>query len=367
MSTSTRDHSLDAGRGILMGLGVLLHTANIYAPGGGWIIADTRTHAFFGYLSEIIHIFRMPVFFWISGYFCCMGFMKLGSKALLQVRMPRLLVPLLSALLTLNVLQSVLVGWHQGLSTSQVLQQGLKLHHLWFLVYLLIFFALAGLVLPHCRNGLNRLTSARAPGWLTLAVVLAAVSFLLEAAVRLTGVAYQSLWGLASLFGLTRYLAFFAVGVLMYAWRDARQNLAAAPVWLIGPVLAVDVGLTQFAPNLKGWQGELVQWAHWLGAWICVGLALGLFERLFKSDTPFTRLVSESAYTVYLFHHLLVVAVGMALLSFALPLGVKFVLVCTIAWTVGLVVHLQVIRRVPVLQWLFNGRGSVPKRPEPTA
>lgn len=364
MSTPSRDHSLDAARGILMGMGVLLHASNIYAPASGWIVGDANTHPFFAYLGQSLHVFRMPVFFWISGYFCCMGFMKLGPRALLEVRMPRLLLPLLTTLLTLNVLQDLLVGWSQGLSTQQVLQAGLHLHHLWFLVYLLIFFALAALVLPLCRKGLDRLKTTGPRGWLSIVLVLTILSYTLEMAVRLTGFAYHSLLGLASPFGLTSYLPYFAAGAAMYAWRSGKAAFVAAPPWLIVPVLAVVVGLAQLAPSLKGWQAEVLQLAHWMGAWISVGLVLSLFERLFKSETAFTRLVSDSAYTVYLFHHLVVVAVGMALLPVAAPIGLKFLIVCVIAWTMGLGLHLLLIRRVAALQWLFNGKGPESRTPK---
>lgn len=362
MSVSSRDHSLDAARGILMGLGVLLHASNIYAPAGGWIVEDPETHPFFAYLGQTLHVFRMPVFFWISGYFCCMGFFKLGSQALLRVRMPRLLLPLLTTLFTLNVLQDLWVGWSKGTSAMEALQAGLHLHHLWFLVYLLIFFALAGLVLPVARTKLVELKETRAPGWVTIVVALTVASYTLEMAVRLTGFAYQSLWGLATPFGLTSYLPFFATGALMYAWRPGKAVFVSAAPWLIIPALAATIGLAEFTLSAKGWQAEVLRLAHWLGAWTSVGLVLGLFERLFRTDTAFTRLVSDSAYTVYLFHHVVVVVIGMSLLAAPIPISLKFVLVCCAAWGLGLGVHLLVIRRVPLLQWLFNGKSSKPQQ-----
>jgi len=82
-----------------MSLGVLLHTANIYQPG---ILArlDVEEHWLFGALSNAIHVFRMPAFFWVAGYFCAMTLARSGPSGLLESRLPRLIVPLLTTLLT---------------------------------------------------------------------------------------------------------------------------------------------------------------------------------------------------------------------------------------------------------------------------
>lgn len=152
------------------------------------------------------------------------------------------------------------------------------------------------------------------------------------------------------------YLPYFIAGVVMFAWRPSRSAFVARPLWLMVPALLLTVGLAQIEAGPKGWQAEAMQVAHWLGSWISVGVVLGLFDRLFKTSRAYTRLISESAYTVYLVHHLLVVALGTALLSVALPIGLKFLIVCVAAWTIGLGFHVLLIRRVPVLRWLFNGR-----------
>lgn len=82
-----RNASLDAARGILMMLGVVLHTANIYSTQGGWLVWDTERNGFFDVLTELIHVFRMPAFFWISGYFCALTFQRSGSQGLLRKRL----------------------------------------------------------------------------------------------------------------------------------------------------------------------------------------------------------------------------------------------------------------------------------------
>ena len=87
---------LDAARGVLLVLGVILHAANIYTIGGGWLVSDEKGNIFFDLLVGAIHEFRMPTFFWISGYFCALTWERSGGVKTLRRRVPRLAVPLIT-------------------------------------------------------------------------------------------------------------------------------------------------------------------------------------------------------------------------------------------------------------------------------
>ena len=99
--TSERRHDLDALRAFAMLLGIALHGAIPYAPGFPWTIQDSRTSEVFLLLFMIIHGFRMPLFFLISGYFTMMMWRQRGLGALLRQRALRILVPCLLGLVTI--------------------------------------------------------------------------------------------------------------------------------------------------------------------------------------------------------------------------------------------------------------------------
>lgn len=339
-----------------MALGVLLHTANIYSPGSSWLVSDPQSHPFFGWLSSFIHVFRMPAFFWISGYFCAMTFVRQGSRALVQTRMPRLLIPLLSTALLLNVAQDLLTGWSRGESIQQVLARGLHLHHLWFLVDLLVFTALAIALMPLLRRAAKRWSGRPAPPWQLLLLLCALADYAIEAAARLTGVAYVRLLGLTSLYELARYFPYFAGGLFMYLLPAVRDRFAATPAWLFVPAVLGVIGLQQLSDAPSRWLVESIHVGILLASWLGVGALLGLFGRWFPTRSAFTQLVSESAYTVYLFHHVLVVAFGLALVSVAIGPWSKFLLVCAAAGGLSLALHLVLVRRVRVVRYLFNGK-----------
>ena len=55
-------------------LGVLFHTSIVYAPNIGYAIKSGDLHYFFSILVHLIHLFRMPLFFFLSGFFFLIWF-----------------------------------------------------------------------------------------------------------------------------------------------------------------------------------------------------------------------------------------------------------------------------------------------------
>ena len=98
---SERRHDLDAVRAFAMLLGIALHAAIPYAPGFPWTVQDTQTSEVFTLLFMIIHGFRMPLFFLISGYFTMMMWRQRGLGALVRQRALRILLPCLLGLVTI--------------------------------------------------------------------------------------------------------------------------------------------------------------------------------------------------------------------------------------------------------------------------
>ena len=352
----TRSHALDAARGVLMILGILLHTANIYSLDTHWLVTDLDNHPFFGMLASIIHAFRMPAFFWISGYFCALTFKRGGSQSLLAKRLPRLAIPLLVTWLTLNIAQEIIlaIANHQDIVTAVL--DGVPLYHLWFLLDLLIYISLAALVLPWFKKlhlPLHKLNNLPLP-WLF--AVLALATLLAIAAVRATGVAYVTPYGLTSLYRLASDLPYFAAGILMYVLPDLRKRFLSTPILLF--LVAVPVAL-YVKPFEKGYSLVIVESALLLDilmTWISIGALLNAFHAVFTKESPVTRFLSEASYSVFLFHHVLVVSLGFAFIDVGISPWVKFFLICliTLAATSGL--HILLIRRVPLLSYAFNGK-----------
>lgn len=97
---SERRHDLDALRAFAMLLGIVLH-AGLSFTELPWIVQDVRQSSVCGLLFSLIHGFRMPLFFMVSGFFTAMLWQKRGPRTLLWHRTKRILFPCLLGLATI--------------------------------------------------------------------------------------------------------------------------------------------------------------------------------------------------------------------------------------------------------------------------
>ncbi len=102
-ATIPRRHDLDALRAVAMLLGIALHGALAYMPlpAGAWPVQDARSSGAFGIFMALVHGFRMPLFFLVSGFFTAMLWRKRGLKSLLFNRFQRIFIPLFIGMFTI--------------------------------------------------------------------------------------------------------------------------------------------------------------------------------------------------------------------------------------------------------------------------
>ncbi|MEP5613464.1 MAG: acyltransferase family protein, partial [Cyclobacteriaceae bacterium] len=142
-----RIHSLDSLRAIMMLLGVVLHSSETYNVGSSsiWPIDPNDTHVLQNFISAIIHVFRMPVFFLVAGFFGAMLFYERSPMAMIKNRISRIVLPFAAFLLVLHpVIISALDFTLRsfgitltGISTTLTLLPEVT-YHLWFLYYLIL-------------------------------------------------------------------------------------------------------------------------------------------------------------------------------------------------------------------------------------
>lgn len=352
-SPIARDYALDAARGTLMVLGVFLHASNIYAVDARWLVTDPNQSWVFDWIGEFIHAFRMPAFFWISGYFCALTLQRYGTAQFLGKRIPRLLVPLLVTWATLNVLQQWLVAPDTSPSWP------VPLYHLWFLVDLFVYFVIASAgaraIAAWCAPRLQACSTPLGP-WLDIGL-LAVGTTALTLAIRGTGFAFEEPWNLTSLYRLSTGFPFFFGGMMMFGAPALRERLLKLhPLWLLPGAmltvyvrsLAADAGSTLLAEALRA-----VAWGF---TWVCVAACLAFFVRLFSHPNQTSRFLSDASYTIYLFHHVLVFSLGVALLALPAPAALKYVVVVTVAFVVSAAIHIFVVQPNRPLRYAFNGK-----------
>ena len=107
-----RRHDLDALRGFAMLLGIVLHVTLAFFP-SFWPVTDGRASLAgpFDEILWVIHGFRMPVFFLLSGYFTAMLWRRRGVARLISHRARRIGLPLLIGVFTIVPLMDATTQW----------------------------------------------------------------------------------------------------------------------------------------------------------------------------------------------------------------------------------------------------------------
>ena len=105
-----RRHDLDALRAGAMLLGIALHAALAYAP-IPWLVMNKETSPAMGAFIGVIHGFRLPLFFLMSGFFSAMLLSRRGIAGFLTHRWKRIGLPLLLGMVTvIPAMWGVIVG-----------------------------------------------------------------------------------------------------------------------------------------------------------------------------------------------------------------------------------------------------------------
>jgi len=362
MNDSRRYYSLDALRGSMMMLGVVLHGAQWYIsepPGGIPVPTDPSTAYIFDVIVHFIHSFRMPLFFVLAGFFTSLLVEKRGVRGTFANRGSRILSPLLVSCITILPLtmlamvafmSSAKFGTFQVIPTleqidilkAEIAAAGMpidqpSLGHLWFLYYLLYFY----LLIPFCMGLVWLLKKMDTTAAKVIASPLLFVFLGLYTTATLWafrgGVLFEGfLFIKPHLPALLYYGSFFVFGYIFHNYRQILATFNKTLMWFIGISLIL-LPLAIMATRNEFAMLDVSQEVHGLAVvlnafltWSLVYLFMGVFLRFLDYESPWILYVSNSSYWAYLIHMPVVTTIAWLLLPFNLPALVKFPIVITI-------------------------------------
>ena len=156
----SRIHFMDNLRAAAMFFGLIFHAAIFYNT---WPFPESRLHPedsnILHILIEIIHVFRMDLFFLVAGFFACLFMRKKGLKQLVKNRMLRILIPFVACFFVLQPWWSAIqiqmatanaegfwtVYFRHFLDPLTIVRYesptGQWFQHLWFLQLLIVFIS----------------------------------------------------------------------------------------------------------------------------------------------------------------------------------------------------------------------------------
>ncbi|MFN7224032.1 MAG: acyltransferase family protein [Paracoccaceae bacterium] len=365
-SAAPRLYHLDALRSFAILYGLLVHTATLGVSGPLRLISDIS-----GY-------FRMGTFFLVSGFFAAMVLRRYGPALFLKKRALALLVPLACGLILLNPVTNWLIWcWHNPpmpfldylqLAAAGSLPAGkgpMVWHlHLWFLISLAFYVACAPVAVALGRRlpswPADRL--AALPGWACVMVVAATIAvtslalrigyeIALEPALLVMG-ADRYTWLVRN---TLYYWPMFLTGMLAFGHRSFADRFQTISWPALGLGLVAVLLVRRFVPE-GGLVWEVLQLlSRAFLTTVMIAALMSLFRRWF--DRPgFLSRTADYVYSIYIIHFLAIYLIAHTLRPLGLGPDSQFFVVALLTFATTFALHRFIIKPVPVLSLMFNGK-----------
>ncbi len=349
-----REPAFDALRVYLLILGFIFHSALSYTNtplDELWPYKDKSQAILFDGISAFIHCFRMPAFFFISGYFVEKMFRSQDSFIVLKKRMFRLGIPFIIAMLICFPIINIGFSLCNDVDNVFLLDSiypkydslGSRIHtsYIWFLYYLLIF-SIIHLVIPKETKNHRKYNNGTSLLIFILTIVLLLIlAMLFDNQNDLHG-HYSFKPKFTSLLG---FFTYYFSG-LIFARKSNYLKIISDKSVLITflAVIALPIYFYVYTENQNLVIDEpldslKIKVIYSLTSVILTFSTLGLFVRYCKKSSSWIKFLADSSFFLYLIH-LPIILLAVAFLSNDnLSAGVKFIIVLSTSISISLILN----------------------------
>ena len=362
---TNRLHSLDFLRAFALLMGVLLHVLMLFLePFDG---SEPRLGASIIFIW--IHTWRMPLFMLLAGFFTALSLSKRDTGNYALNRLIRLGVPLL---LLWSVIPAIDEGTSELFKIPELISYifydipfTLRLDHLWFLYYLLLFYGVLLLI----KTTAPLIFSLVIDFELSLSRVLCLwmpILILLSPLNKPIGGIFGEIpitFGEINLGSMLFMASFFIIGMQAHKSSQFLENLQRTRFWLPSLIVSslIPIGLLAWG----GVKDEPFAFSGSLELWIVNSLSgsaallmvlsiMGLAMHKISSSGQMLRWLVRLSYPIYVFHLMFVISVSGTLMFF----GINDWIVVLLGFASGIlfpvIIYYAIISWTP-LDWVFNG------------
>ena len=360
-----RFHSLDFLRALALLMGVLIHVLMLFLePADG---SEPRLGASIIFIW--IHTWRMPLFMLLAGFFTAFSLAKrdVGDYAL--NRLIRLGAPIL---LLWSVIPAIDEAATELFKIPELISWllydvpfTLRLDHLWFLYYLLLFYGVL-LLLKSISPKIFSFISDYKLSLTRVLILWLPILILLSPLNKPTGGILGDIpttFGEVNIGSMLFMASFFIIGIQIHKNSQFLETLKRFRFWL--PSLIVS-SLIPIA--LLGWGGfkdEPFAFSGPLEMWIVNGLAgsatlllvlsiMGFAMHQISSSGQMLRWLVKLSYPIYVFHLMFVISVSGTLMFFSVNDWIVVLLGFLSGILFPVIIYYAFISWTP-LDWIFNG------------
>lgn len=372
-----RHYDLDWLRVIAIVILLFFHTGMMFVS-WGWHIKNSETSKTFETIMLWLHQWRMPLLLFISGAGTHIALGFRSSSEYIKERHKKLLIPLIFGMFVIvppQIYYEKIASFSSYLNFYPTVFQfvpypkgSFSWHHLWFILYLLIYSVGALPVFlwlrkPTAQKFLQRLLSISSKkGGMLLWVIPIVISqvllrpiFIEETHALINDWAYFTFYFLFFLFG---YLAFSNNDLWVILKEQRTINLVVSSITL------VVFYLIYFIPYKLPVNFDF-PWAiaKILVAWFWVITFIGYGQQYLKFNNKLLEYASEAIYPFYILHQTVIIAVGYYIIQWHTNLLVKYFVVLTLTFLICLVAYEYIIKRLAITRLLF-GMKALSKEPK---
>ncbi len=362
-----RINGFDALRAAAMWLGVLLHSLIVYkaTPEANWP-SDNSRYVLLDWLYEFIHIFRMPLFYLVSGFFAHLVITKYGILFFAKQRFKRIFIPFIIGLIVIVPVSLLPFHFHRfyfieqnsindafAFSIRQMFRWN-GMAHLWFLYYLIFFYVLSYLIaeLSNKAKKWKFQVVGKTEAGFRIVLTLSFILFfsLLYFSNYITPPVYTGIK--PNLPYILYYGFFYFSGWIIYVFFQAHGMLLRSGVFLMVAGIAISITRFLFLENQSYFLNTLLAAIE---TFFLVYGILGVFLKLFNNESRFWRYLSDSSYWVYLIHVSIVGSAQVLLLSANLHGVFKLLIVLLITIFITLITYRYFVRYT-IIGEVLNGK-----------
>ncbi len=381
MSQNIRLHYLDNLRALAMLLGIVFHCALAYSPlmQNVWLTSDSQNSVIIDVFAYCLHLFRMPLFFVVSGYFALMLIDKRTVSGFIKNRAKRILLPFIIFLPLLSIAMMLIISWAiNSISTTipmlnylveevsgSMQEMPINTMHLWFLLNLFFMCLMAA--------GLHKLKLFDARWFkafsspltilLLLPLLMTPALMYVSAPHPAPSKVYPEVWS----FGF--YGIYFLLGGALYKNRLLLQQLSQYKHYLLitGIVLYIvfyyqlpaSLSLLDMVREANGvpfsWHHTRLAIVEAFAALYLTLVCIILGQQYLSIENKIFKYFMDSSYWLYLIHLPILLMTQYYLIDLELNMWLKFAIGNVVVFTIGIASY-QLLVRNTVIGVLLNGK-----------
>jgi glucans biosynthesis protein C len=355
---------------------VMIHCAVTYSGFGSWYYKegaglDTFSTIVFGYSMTFTLAYILGFLFLVSGFFTPGAYDKKGFKRFMKDRFIRLGIPTLIFMLIINPFTDyVLMG-----SNWSIPRQAFRDYYwsylssfrflgetgpLWFAFALLIFSCIYAFVrLIRGTAAVKKKVYELKPSGIVFLIFGISVGAFCIRLVQPIGASILNM----QLGNFSQYIILFITGVYAYRnnWFSSVQNFFRKKgliVTVIGGFIPWSIimigggainGLNFYKGGMNWQSATFALWESFISVSMAIGL-LSLFREKFNYQNKLTKILSDNAFAVYVFHTPIIIFLSFQLKSVVLPPLIKFLILSAIGIIVCFTITYFIIKRMPILK-----------------